>query len=365
MKIKTTGMIALSLFSLNACIKDVPVSGGDEQNQNTTPANALQGKLLDSYVSNIVYETETLNGKTKADGTYYYLEGETVTFKIGDITLPSSSARGLTTPFTISASTDLSDIRVINITRLLQTLDADADPDNGIHISDEVHTAADGMSVNFAATDFTTEVQALLDNLGIAALIPEIDAMAHLTTSVSHVMDLEKFLNQTSFFVSPFLDGSGDFFYLEYILKDDGYLYAIDETGAETQDRSAGFSLANEAIISKVSIEDPNDSMNYILVDLYIVVVNYDVGKDMYTYCQATEGLAVSRLEAAIGGASLNLSFTTIDNVDQAVKACRALYAADQTPTLYNYYTFTEQTAIDFPATKMVMPSEDPSAITP
>ena len=70
------------------------------------------------------------------DGSYYYMDGESVTFSIGNITFPVSEARGLVTPFSIVGTSDVENAQVINIARLLQTLDANTDLSDGIQIPD-------------------------------------------------------------------------------------------------------------------------------------------------------------------------------------------------------------------------------------
>ncbi|MEB3733367.1 hypothetical protein ULF88_02705 [Halopseudomonas pachastrellae] len=52
------------------------------------------------------------------------------------------TAKGVLTPLDLAGSTDINDPVVINIARLLQTLDEDGNPDNGIVIPELATTAA-------------------------------------------------------------------------------------------------------------------------------------------------------------------------------------------------------------------------------
>ena len=90
---------------------------------------------------NIGYRTETVEGVTNSLGEYNYIVGETVTFFIGDLVFPTVSASGVVTPLQLADTEDTSDPTVVNIIRLLQTLDVDGDPSNGIEISDTARFA--------------------------------------------------------------------------------------------------------------------------------------------------------------------------------------------------------------------------------
>ena len=119
------------LLSLAAC------SSGD------SPSGTKTGVFLDSPVINIGYRTETIsNGVTNSLGEFNYLQGENITFFIGDLALPSTLATGTVTPLDIANSQDTSNTTVVNIIRLLQTLDKDGNLDNGITITDAAIAAA-------------------------------------------------------------------------------------------------------------------------------------------------------------------------------------------------------------------------------
>ena len=107
------------LLPLFAC------SGGGDSG-TTSASTTKTGIFLDSPVINIGYKTETLSGVTGPNGEYDYLPGETVTFFIGDLELPSTLATGTVTPLTLVGTQDTSNSTVVNIIRLLQTLDSDA-----------------------------------------------------------------------------------------------------------------------------------------------------------------------------------------------------------------------------------------------
>ncbi|MBF0185858.1 MAG: putative Ig domain-containing protein, partial [Magnetococcales bacterium] len=111
------------------------------------------GVFLDSAVEGIQYHTATLRGVTDQNGGFIFREGETVSFAIGGIQLGSTNPRatdsGLTfvTPGTLAQAAVAGDVDkqkmvTSNILRLLQTLDTDNNPSNGITIAQSVLEAA-------------------------------------------------------------------------------------------------------------------------------------------------------------------------------------------------------------------------------
>lgn len=142
------------------------------------------GVFIDAPVAGIHYQTETLSGETDAEGRFDYLPGETVTFSIGGIQLPAVAAGETVTPLTVFDTSNLEDQRVINLARLLQTLDSDGDADNGITITSAAHTAAANMTLDFDVPvdefDDNTDVNALLANIGITEWVSVDEALDHI-----------------------------------------------------------------------------------------------------------------------------------------------------------------------------------------
>lgn len=164
--------------------------GGDKDPDPVNPGpqpEILTGVFIDSPVAGLNYTTESQSGTTNGDGEYNYMAGEQISFFIGGILLGTISAGPVTTPIMlVDGATDASDPAVINIVRLLQTLDGDNDPVNGINISSSVHTAAADMSLDFGSPSFATDVQSLLDAVGGPGtqLVDSGTAQDHFNTSL-------------------------------------------------------------------------------------------------------------------------------------------------------------------------------------
>ena len=114
-------------------------------------------------VSGLQYQTATQSGVTDADGKFNYLPSETVTFKIGNIVLGQAIAGPALNTFSlVGIAPPLTSLGVmnktpngklfqkaINISVFLQTLDADANPQNGIAIPTQAIELAANTTLNF------------------------------------------------------------------------------------------------------------------------------------------------------------------------------------------------------------------------
>lgn len=139
-----TLILTISLF---ACSEDDTI----DKDPVVVELTVLTGVFLDSEVEGLTYKTETQSGTTNADGEFEYLEGEEITFSVGNIELGSAEASEVITPVTIAATEDatVASQEVMNIAAFLQTLDSDNDPSNGITIEAAVVEAISVTNINF------------------------------------------------------------------------------------------------------------------------------------------------------------------------------------------------------------------------
>ena len=150
--------------------------GGGNDTKATTPST-LTGTFVDSPVKGLRYETPTQSGLTNELGEFIYLEGEAVTFYIGGTQLGFALGSDVVSPFSLlgiqplSTEIDISNAlggdvvnsfdRAINIATLLQTLDIDGNPENGIDLgTSHVELANLSISMNVLKVLFTL-VQAM------------------------------------------------------------------------------------------------------------------------------------------------------------------------------------------------------------
>lgn len=142
---------AILVSALTACggsgVSVNPVSQADVTTSTTSSVNtstasvsqsdavASTGQFLDSAVSGLYYETNTFNGFTDAAGGFSYVPGEYVRFYLGKTFLGEALAQAEVTPLDLLDVADDPD-KLQNMLRILQTIDSDSDPSNGITISD-------------------------------------------------------------------------------------------------------------------------------------------------------------------------------------------------------------------------------------
>lgn len=130
--------------------------GGSDDDAGPGSAPTSTGVFLDSPVAGLSYTTSSgLSGVTNAAGQFQYRPGDTVTFSIGSLQIGSASGGATVTPAHITADQGGEDSnRFTNLLVLLQSLDADGDPENGITLPASFH--ADLVSVG-AALDHTPD----------------------------------------------------------------------------------------------------------------------------------------------------------------------------------------------------------------
>jgi hypothetical protein len=156
----------------------------------TTPTTGatVDGVFRDAVVEGLDYsDGGALTGITGANGRFQYAQGNLVTFRIGGLTLGGLQGQPYMSPLhVVSGTTNLTQ-QINNRARLLQMLDRDGNPENGILISNAVRAVA----ANWTAPDFSLGypefaaavqplVQAATQADGVTHVLPsEVNAEAH------------------------------------------------------------------------------------------------------------------------------------------------------------------------------------------
>ncbi|MBL0713852.1 MAG: hypothetical protein JJV98_09130 [Desulfosarcina sp.] len=121
-------------------------------------AHPKRGHFIDSPVGGLSCKTPTFFGLTDASGGFDYFPGERVELAIGSVHLGNPLAGHKVSPLDIFESADTDDPRVINMARLLQSLDADASPQDGINITEDVAACLE-QTVGSTSLDFSNNGQ--------------------------------------------------------------------------------------------------------------------------------------------------------------------------------------------------------------
>ena len=119
--------------------------GGSAGSVASQPAAALlAGQFLDSATQGLAYETDSQSGvETDANGQFLYRSGETIQFRLGGLLLGTTTAKPVITPMDLVSGGHVNHQEVVNLTRFLQTLDDDGNPENGITISAQTQQLAE------------------------------------------------------------------------------------------------------------------------------------------------------------------------------------------------------------------------------
>jgi len=213
--VKSFILVIMSTILLTACCCD--------DDESTTPkqtSSVQTGHFVDSPVQGLTYETDSQSGITDADGAFTFLEGETITFSISpteDMSQGTEVILGQTVPakkqmspvdLVPAASSEKDPIKnriVTNISRLLQSIDQDGNPENGITITDVIRNETSGRVLLFdqPISDFTNDIEqkALFDRLNTMdpspfpsgsvkrELVAPTQAQKHLRESIDGIID--------------------------------------------------------------------------------------------------------------------------------------------------------------------------------
>jgi Putative metal-binding motif len=164
-------------------------------------AHPRKAHFIDSPVSGLGFETPTHQGKTDDSGGFDYFPGERADLSIGSVYLGNALIDHKISPVDVVEGADMDDNRVINMARLLQSLDADGDPSKGIAITDGVVEAFETAmgSLNLPQVNFEDDLEVeavinatILESAGDSDLtmkaVSKEEAAGHLGKSTTSTM---------------------------------------------------------------------------------------------------------------------------------------------------------------------------------
>ena len=180
--------------------------GGSSTPETPSEPQYKTGTFVDSPVKGLRYVTPTRTGLTDNWGRFQYLDGEKVKFVIGGIELGEALGASKVTPFSlfevlppnkeeqiVSALLDNKAVRTLdkalNIAMLLQNLDTDGDPNNGINLGDADELLSDS-NINIAnhkALSFVSSagISNLRSKVGLSGAPRQAqESMAHMYESL-------------------------------------------------------------------------------------------------------------------------------------------------------------------------------------
>ncbi|MFT5661092.1 MAG: hypothetical protein ACI9TV_001738 [Sulfurimonas sp.] len=141
----------------------------------------ITGVFVDAAVAGLNYTCSSGNsGTTNSLGEFTCSIGDTVSFSLGGTYLGEVPATAIVTPSVLFSGNPAASL---NFAQLLQTLDSDGDPSNGIEI-DEEQLASLG-TIDFTSPTFDEDIQEVLGSDTV--LVNEGEAQTHLDETFSEL----------------------------------------------------------------------------------------------------------------------------------------------------------------------------------
>ena len=202
-------LMAIPLLAGSQCAFFFSSGGGssdsdDDDDRSGLVVKVSDGQFIDAPVQGVGYTSGELSGVTGDNGEFQYEDGNTVQFFIGDINLGDAAiGKAVITPMDLVEDGAIDTTAVLNIARLLQSLDSDPD-DEVITIPARVRAAAvksnEGLSSAVEFLDFADEqafanaasqlVAVLTHDYPFTAVLVEPEkARAHMVRSIKKVSD--------------------------------------------------------------------------------------------------------------------------------------------------------------------------------
>ncbi len=155
-------------------------SGSDSE---TSTKELVRGVFYDSEVDGMDYfcASSGLSGVTGdlgIAGGYTCEEGDKVTFSIGEYELGTCDAEGVVTPSSLFPNNDEA---ALNVAQLLQTIDSDKDPSNGITIPEDATVLLATVPARPTDLNFDEAMEAVIGNI----LVQAEEAQDHLDETMA------------------------------------------------------------------------------------------------------------------------------------------------------------------------------------
>lgn len=166
---------SLSLLA-SACL--LAACGG-----GSSPPAPLKGVFVDAPVAGLSYTGSSgVSGETDGEGRFSYAPGSTVTFSMGSVSFPPVQPSAMVTPLDLVGASAPDHPGALAIARLLQSVDSDGDPDNGIRVNKARLAGSAKAPADWSSID-SAQLGALLSDA--KTLRPEAQARKHMADQLA------------------------------------------------------------------------------------------------------------------------------------------------------------------------------------
>lgn len=179
----------LKILAISIASTIVSACGGESSPRTGGSIATEQGQFVDSPVEGLRYDSGSgVTGVTDSDGKFRYVRGQEISFYISNTLLGTAEGAQIMTPANLAKAENqnnrITSPALINRLRLLQALDTDSNPENGITLPGDA--ALPGVTtLNFALDTVTflsqPVVEGLLNIIGLNGndLPDDTQALAH------------------------------------------------------------------------------------------------------------------------------------------------------------------------------------------
>ncbi|MGK0256409.1 MAG: subtilisin family serine protease, partial [Arcobacteraceae bacterium] len=160
--------------------------GGDTISRINAP---IEGTFTDSPVDGITYTINDVSEFTANGGKYTYLDGDTISFFLGNLELGTTQGKENITPLDMFNEENITiyDSRVINMAKLLQSYDSDNDPENGITLSDDIKELNTSLSIDWSNDNNITNLSDTINSS--KTLRTTVETLNHLKANIPGATD--------------------------------------------------------------------------------------------------------------------------------------------------------------------------------
>ncbi len=172
--------------------------GGGGSSSSVTSANTKTiGALIDSFVSGANYDCSS-SGLTNSSGIFTCDASSIVDFTVGGVVLGSMTVGTSHNLFYVTparlyglAEDNIDDPRVLHFIQFIQSLDDDANVDNGINITQSIRDALLGSNLDISDPSTTIDdINSTLIAIG-KSLVPKDQALDHYKKTLQSVLGVE------------------------------------------------------------------------------------------------------------------------------------------------------------------------------
>jgi hypothetical protein len=263
-------------LALSAILAITGCGGSDDTTDEiANSTNTATGYYLDSAVSGAEFSCGSQVGVTDTDGKFTFEKGQDCTFSLGGIELRKVEANLLADGGKIVETN-------VKVAAMLQSLDTDKNPDNGITISDSVVQAFKKslQDNNITTVPTSTQLQTVLTEIAVNVdgftdtIVTEDKALAHLRTTQAEV--LKDLLSNKTFYVVGTDDS--DIYLGKYTLDEDlteGHWEGLINDKEDNTDVISGLDLVGNKLYGW------NENSDYITIEQQAtLIVAYEYNSD-------------------------------------------------------------------------------------